>query len=127
MDAGELLYQQETYAIRGAVFEVSRELGTGFLESVYQECLAAEFRRAGIGYVEHQPLPLLYKGERLETVYKPDFICFGKIIVELKVAEATAEEHWNQSVNYRKMTRLRLGLLVNCGSYPKASIARIAF
>lgn len=124
MEKGDLLYRDETYAIRGAIFEVSREMGTGFLEGVYQECLAREFSRAGIGFIEHPELSLIYKGERLETIYKPDFICFGKIVVELKVAEMLNDDAKNQVLNYLKATKLQLGLLVNFGEYPKARIER---
>jgi GxxExxY protein len=86
----ELLYEKETYAIRGAVFEVYSEMGSGFLEPVYQECLEKEFTSRAILYVAQGELRLTYKNEPLEQIYKPDFICFGMIIVELKAVRAGA-------------------------------------
>lgn len=125
MDTQDLLYKNEVFAIQGAIFEVSREMGIGFLEAVYQECLAKEFAARSIGYVEHPELRIFYKGGVLEKIYKPDFICFGKIVVELKIAQDSAENHRPQVLNYLKATNLRLGLLVNFGVYPKAIIDRI--
>jgi GxxExxY protein len=121
----ELLYEKETYAIRGAVFEVYSEMGSGFLEPVYQECLEKEFTSRAIPYVAQGELRLTYKNEPLEQIYKPDFICFGMIIVELKAVRELAPEHKAQLLNYMKATRLRLGLLVNFGCYPKVEIERM--
>lgn len=121
----ELLYEKESFAVRGAIFEVYRELGCGFLEAVYQECLEKELALRGIPFVPQKELTLLYKGEQLRQVYKPDLICFDKIIVELKAVKDIAEEHRAQLHNYLKATNLRLGLLVNFGHYPKATIERI--
>lgn len=121
----ELLFQEETYRIRGACFEVYKEKGCGFLESVYQECLEIELRSQDIPFVAQPKLELEYKGERLHTEYRPDFICFGKIIIELKAVKTLADEHRAQVHNYVKATGLRLGLLVNFGHYPKAEIERV--
>src|SRR5271165_3969144 len=117
---GQLVYAEETFAIRGAVFEVYRIMGCGFLEPVYQECLEKEFRHRGIPFLAQEELKLTYKEEPLEQIYKPDFICFGKIIVELKAAKEIAPEHKAQLINYLKATQMKLGLLVNFGSYPRA-------
>ena len=121
----ELLYKDETYRIRGAVFEVYREMGCGFLESVYQECLEKELKTQDIPFVSQQELRVMYKGEVLEQTYKPDLICFEKIIVELKAVKEIADEHRAQLHNYLKATGLKLGLLVNFGHYPKATVERI--
>ena len=121
----KLLFEKETYAIRGAIFEVYREMGCGFLEAVYQECLEKEFTRRGIPFAAQQELRLSYKGEPLKQTYKPDFICYGAIIVELKALSATTNEHKAQVLNYLKATGLKLGLLVNFGSHPKATIERL--
>lgn len=123
---GELLFKDEVFAIQGAIFEVSREMGIGFLEAVYQECLAREFARQSIPHLSHPNLNLVYKGEPLTQIYVPDFICFDKIIVELKVAQAITEVHRAQVLNYLKATKLRLGLIVNFGAHPKAQIERFA-
>ena len=121
----DLLYEEDAYRIRGSVFEVYREMGCGFLESVYQECLEKELRSQDIPFVSQQELKLAYKGETLEQTYKPDLICFNKIIVELKAVKEIADEHRAQLHNYLKATGLKLGLLVNFGHYPKATIERI--
>ena len=101
---GQLIYAEETYVIRGAVFEVYREMGCGFLEAVYQECLGREFKRRDIPFIAQQELRLTYKGEPLIQIYKPDFVCFDKIIVELKAIKEIAPEHKAQLLNYLKAT-----------------------
>jgi len=121
-----LIYKDEVYAIQGAVFEVYREMGCGFLEAVYQECLEKELRLRGIPFVAQQELKLSYKGEVLEQIYKPDIICHGQIILELKAVKAIAPEHQAQMLNYLKATGLRLGLIINFGHYPKTEIERFA-
>lgn len=120
-----VLFRDESYAIQGAVFEVYREMGSGFLEAVYQECLALEFCRRKIPFTAQKDLPLVYKGERLQQIYRPDFVCFDKIIVEIKAAKALAPEHRAQLLNYLKATEFKLGLLVNFGHYPKAQMERL--
>ncbi len=121
----ELLFKEECYFIQGAVFEVYREMGCGFLEAVYQECLEKELGRRGIPFVAQQELKLFYKGDELKQCYRPDLICYEKIIVELKALRELNGEHRAQVLNYLKGTGLRLGLLVNFGSYPKATVERI--
>lgn len=123
----KVLYPDEAYAIQGAVFEVYREMGAGFLEAVYQECLEREFRRRGVPYRARPELPLSYKGERLVQTYKPDFICYDRIIVELKAIKEIAPEHVAQVINYLKAAEMKLGLLVNFGSHPKATIRRLVY
>lgn len=121
----DLKYEEESYQIRGVIFEVYREMGCGFLESVYQECLEKELGKQSIPFVAQRELALYYKGDRLEQIYKPDFICHEKIIVEIKAVKELANEHRAQVHNYLKATGLELGLLVNFGHYPKAEIERI--
>lgn len=121
----DLKFADESYRIRGAVFEVYREMGCGYLEAVYQECLEREFVRQGIPFAAQRELLLQYKGEMLVQTYKPDFICYDRIIVELKAVKELANEHRAQVHNYLKATGLELGLLVNFGHYPKAEIERI--
>jgi GxxExxY protein len=122
----ELLFKEESYKIVGACFEVYREEGCGFLEPVYQECMVIELRLQGIPFVPKKPLALEYKGTPLQCSYEPDFICFDKIILELKAVKDLADEHRAQVQNYLKATGLQLGLLVNFGHYPKLEIERIA-
>jgi GxxExxY protein len=121
----DLLFKKEVYTIQGAIFEVSREMGTGFLEAVYQECLSREFARLAIPFVAQRELALAYKGAPLIQTYKPDFVCYDKIIIELKVVQELIPAHKAQVLNYLKATQFRLGLLVNFGAYPKAKIDRI--
>ena len=125
MNETQLMYEEETFALRGACFEVYKEKGCGFLESVYQECLEIELRLRGIPFVPQPKLELEYKGEKLRAEYQPDLICFGKIVVELKAVSALADEHRAQVHNYLKATGHRLGLLVNFGHHTKVEIERI--
>jgi len=122
---GEILHKDECYQIQGAVFDVYREMGSGFLEAVYQECLGKELSKRGIPFIEHQELRLFYKGEMLRQTYIPDFICHESIIVELKALSVTTGAHKAQVLNYLKATRMCLGLLVNFGCHPKAIVERI--
>lgn len=121
-----LIYENESFALRGAFFEVFKALGSGFLESVYQEALAKEFQICNIPYQEQVELKLHYKGMPLKQTYKPDFLCFDKIIVEIKAVSELAPEHEAQLVNYLRITKMRLGFLVNFGHYPKLEIKRFA-
>ena len=121
----KLKFEEESFRIRGAIFEVYREMGCGFLEAVYQECLAKELKKQGIPFVAQRELMLHYKGELLAQTYKPDFICFDLIIVELKAIKELVNEHRAQVHNYLHATGLELGLLANFGHYPKAGIERI--
>lgn len=121
-----LICEKETYAIRGAVFEVYKEMGCGFLEAVYQECLEMELSRQEIPFVAQQELQLIYKGKLLKQAYKPDLICYGQVIVELKAVSEITPEHKAQLLNYLKATNLKIGLLINFGSHPKVEIERFA-
>ena len=120
-----VLYADEVFRIQGAIFEVNQAMGSGFLEGVYQECLAIEFAAREIPFVAFPPLVLTYKGQSLRQSYQPDFVCFGLVIVELKAVRELAPEHRAQVLNYLKATGLRLGLLVNFGGPAKARIERL--
>ena len=121
----KILYKDECYKIQGAVFEVYREMGCGFLEAVYQECLEKELTRQRIPFMSQPVLQLSYKGEVLKQTYKPDLICYNAIIVEIKALSEATGEHTAQVLNYLKATDMKLGLLVNFGCYPKATVDRI--
>jgi GxxExxY protein len=122
----EIIFKEESYKIVGACFEVYREKGCGFVEPVYQECMEIEMRLQGIVNSPQKPLALEYKGQLLSCAYVPDFICYDKIILELKAVAELNEEHRAQVQNYLKATRFKLGLLVNFGHFPKIQIERIA-
>lgn len=122
---GSLIFETESYAIRGAFHEVHNEKGFGFLESVYQECLEKELRLQGIPFVAQIELKLAYKGEELDQTFKPDLLVYGKIVVELKAVDALTDKHRAQVMNYLKASGMKLGFLVNFASHPKAEIVRI--
>ena len=121
-----IIFKDECYQINGACFEVYKEKGCGFLEDVYQECLEIELGLQEIDFVDQLPLKLEYKGRVLRKKYIPDFICFGKIIIEIKAVKETTDEYRAQVQNYLKATGYKLGLIVNFGHYPKVQIERIA-
>jgi len=96
--------------------EVHKELGPGFLEPVYQEALSLEFSDKGITFEKEKEIHIFYKDKLLDKCYKADFLCFDKIIVELKALSGLSNDHIAQLLNYLKATKLRVGLLVNFGS-----------
>ena len=120
----KLLFGEETYKILGACFEVYKRMGRGFLEQVYQECLEIEFAYQGIPFQSQQEFKLTYRGRELEQGFKPDFICFEKIIVEIKAVVKLIDDHRAQILNYLNATKMKLGLLVNFGHYPKLEYER---
>ena len=121
----ELVFKDEAYAIMGACFEVYNDKGCGFLEAVYQECLELELGMRGIPFQPQAELELAYKGRNLKQHYYPDFLCFGKIILEIKAVSDLADEHRAQLHNYLKATGCRLGLLVNFGHAGRLQYERI--
>jgi GxxExxY protein len=110
-----LLYKSESYRIIGAAMTVHRELGSGFLESVYQEAMEIEMSSLQIPYESQVPLNIFYKANPLKKKFAADLVCFGKIIVELKALSGLVSEHDAQVLNYLKATGFKLGLLINFG------------
>ena len=102
-----------------------KEKGSGFLEAVYQECLEIEFELRRMEVRPRSQLTLTYKGRTLTQKYVPDFICLGKIILEIKAVSVLKDRHRAQLHNYLKATGHRVGLLVNFGHYPKVEHERI--
>ncbi|MBC8555813.1 MAG: GxxExxY protein [Candidatus Brocadiales bacterium] len=100
----------------GAAIEVHKELGAGFLESVYQEAFELELQSSKIPYQREALLNIQYKGQMLKKRYAADFVCFNKIVVELKALSEMTSVHEAQVLNYLKTSGLRLGLLINFGS-----------
>lgn len=108
-----MTYRELSGAIIGCAIEVHRELGPGLLESVYEYCLARELTAAGINFLRQHPVPLRYKGERLETDFRLDLWVEQMIVVEIKAVDVIHERHRAQLLGYRKLTDTRLGLLLN--------------
>ena len=122
----DLLYKNEVFDIQGAVFDVYRNLGAGFLENVYQEALEIELESRNIPFVSQAELKIRYKDKILRQSYRADIVCYDKIILELKAVKLLLPEHEAQLQNYLRATGMRLGLLVNFGHMPKVEIKRIA-
>ena len=121
----EMIYKDESYKIIGACFQVYKLKGIGYTEPVYQECLALEFELQGIPFVSQPELELEYKGKKLRQSFKPDFICYGKIVLELKALERLVDAHRAQVLNYLNATGFELGLLVNFGHFPRLEYERL--
>ena len=112
-----------TYEIRGAIFEVNRILGSGFLEKVYENALILELRGRGLKAENQVPLKVFYK-ENLVGEYFADILVEDQVIVELKSVERLQKLHEAQLLNYLRATGIRIGLLVNM-KHPKAEIKRM--
>ena len=110
-----LLFEQETYKIIGACMEVHKKMGSGFLESVYQEVLEKEFTKEEIPFQKEVKLNLFYEGEKLDKYFKADFLCYDKIIVEIKSVSFLNKTLESQVINYLKATNKEIGLLINFG------------
>ncbi len=121
----KLLFKQEVYAIQGAIYEVYYQLGHGFLESVYQEALEKELAERSIPFLPQHKMYIKYKNGVLKHHFISDFICYGKIIVEIKSEKIMSSRDKAQLMNYLKISHCSLGLLVNFGSYPKVTIERV--
>lgn len=111
-----LLYKEESYKIIGAAMEVHRELGKGFLESVYQEAIEIELTALQIPFRKEVPLNIKYKNRNLSKYFVADFVCFEKIILELKSIPDLSIEHTSQVFNYLRATDMKLGILINFGA-----------
>lgn len=114
--ANRLVFGDESYAVIGAAMDVYYRLGCGFLEPVYQEALAIEFGLRGVPFTAQTRLPIRYKDYILKKGYRADFVCFDKIIVEIKAQTALVAIDWAQLLNYMKASQFRVGLLFNFGS-----------
>ena len=112
-----IYHKDECYKIIGAAMKVHRNLGAGFLETVYQEALEIEFYRQSIPFEREKELRIHYDGIELQQRYKADFVCYGDIIVELKAVSSLDKNHYAQVINYLKATNNKLGLLINFGNH----------
>lgn len=123
----KLILEDESYAILGACFEVYNELGCGFLEAVYHECLEIEMTNRAIPFVSKPQLKIQFKDRLITKTYEADFLCYNKIILEIKATSTLIDDHTAQLLNYLNATKKPLGLLANFGQHPKLQHKRIAF
>ena len=112
----ELILKAEVYAIIGAAMEVHRELGCGFSEAIYQECLQIELANRHIPFAALKELPVFYKSRQIMKTYIADLVAYDKVIVELKALEKLASREESQVLNYLKISRLEVGVLINFGA-----------
>ena len=111
----DFLYERESYKIRGACFEVWKELGSGYKESIYHKALAKEFKERKIPFEDEKSINVIYKGEKV-GVYRPDFIISNAIIVEIKATPFLAKEDEKRFWHYLRGSEFKLGFLINFGS-----------
>ena len=108
----DLIEKELSYKIRGAVFEVSRELGAGFLEKVYERALMIELERLGLNCKKQFPIPVTYKGDNIGN-FVADIVVENRVILELKAQQDIRSEHTAHLINYLKATHMKIGLLIN--------------
>lgn len=120
----KILFPQESYDIIGACFAVYNEMGAGFLECIYQECLEIEFQARNLPAIAKKPVRPRYRQRWLKHFYCPDFLCFNKIILEIKAVQTLTDADRAQILNYLKNTRLNLGILCNFGQTRKLQYER---
>jgi GxxExxY protein len=120
------IFPEESYAIMGVCFEVYKEMGPGFLEEVYHECLKIEFELRAIPFRSNLPISLSYKNRKLKTEYEPDFICCERIVLEIKAVGSLTDIFRAKGKHYLKATGLSLGILINFNHTPKLEYERIA-
>ncbi len=109
------MLKEEGYRLMGAAFEVYNQLGYGMAEEVYQQSLEIELEIRQIPYATKQELKVYYKGRELATFYKPDFLVFHAIVVELKAVTGLTPEHEAQLFNYMRIARVPVGYVINFG------------
>ena len=111
----ELLFKEESYKIIGTCIAVHKKLGAGFLDAVYKEVLEKEFKKNNIPYEKKKKLQIFYDGEPLNKHFTAEYVCYDKIIIEVKSVAQIEEQAKKEAVNYLKATHYKLGLLINFG------------
>ncbi len=111
----ELLFEELSFKIREALFQIHRLLGPGFREETYKRAVIRELEKKQLFVEREKPIEICYLGEKIDT-YRLDLVVEGKIIVELKSVEQLVPVHEAQLLSYLKASGLRIGLLVNMGS-----------
>lgn len=110
-----ILFRDESYKIIGCCMRVHSQLGSGFLEAVYEEALMKEFIKQAIPFERQVNLDLYYDGEKMKKKYRADFVCYQKIIIEIKAVNHIPKVFYKQLLNYLKITEYELGMLINFG------------
>ena len=113
-----LLEAELTSKVIGAAIEVHKRLGSGLLESAYHRCLCIELSKRGLDFKSQPPLPIVYDEHRVEAAYRPDLIVADSVIVELKTVSACAPVHQAQILTYLRLSKIRVGLLMNFHAVP---------
>ncbi len=114
-DPSKLIHGELSEKIIGAAIEVHRVLGPGLMESIYEECFCRELELQGIAFERQRPIDVEYKGVKIECALRPDLIVEDKIVVEFKAAEHNIKLFEAQLLTYLKLTKKRVGLLINFG------------
>jgi GxxExxY protein len=111
-----MIENEISYKIRGAIFKVYNNLGPGLLESIYEEALCYELRKAGLKVEVQVPLEVVYDGVLLKEKFRMDLLVEGLVVIEVKSVEEICEIHHKQLLSYLKLAKKRLGILVNFNS-----------
>ena len=125
MKSNDLLYSDETYAINRCIYDVFDSMPRYAEEALYQEALEIALVDAGIPFESQKEIRPEFHGRKMAHSYRPDFICYGKIVVELKAASALRPEYFGQLRNYLGLLGMHVGLLVNFHGYPNVDIRRV--
>ena len=125
MKTNALLYADETYAINRCIYDVFDAMPRYAEEALYQEALEIALTDAGIPFESQKEICPEFHGRRMEHSYRPDLICYGKIVVELKAAKGLLPQHFGQLRNYLGLLGMQVGLLVNFHGYPNVDIRRV--
>ncbi len=115
MNMPDIVFREESYRIVGSCLAVFNKLGSGFLESVYQEALEIQFKQDKISFEKEKRLHIRFDDVQLDKFFKADYVCFESIIVELKATPFIHKNDLAQVLNYLRATGMRLGILVNFG------------
>lgn len=112
-----LTFPEESHKIIGAAMAIHRYFGCGFTEKVYQDAFEIELTNQGIPFQREKQLHASYQGVQLSSTFIPDFICYDKIILELKAVKELDDIHRSQAINYAKVADFPLAILINFGEY----------
>ena len=125
MDSAVLLYADETYAINRCIYDVYDAMPRYAEEALYQEALEIALSDAGIPFESQKEIQPEFHGRKMTHSYRPDLICYGKIVVELKAAQSLLTQDFGQLRNYLGLLGMRVGILVNFHGHPNVDIRRL--